>query len=133
MDKLRDTPRYHRFRMRFIFPFALLLNIVIFVQSISDAITLSYLYLIDAGMCLCWFSLAVPTFTGFMRRTESAYRWNWGYETFMIAFLLGRTMLYMVLIEDRSIGLLLLLAAFTIGHICELIWYYAHRNIFTKL
>ena len=133
MDKLKDTPGYHRFRIRRIFPFAMILNIVIFVQSVSDAITLSYLYLIDAGMCLCWFALAIPVFSGFLRRTESAYKWNLGYETFMIAFLSGRMVLYLVLIKDRSIGLLLLFTVFICWHICESIWYHGRRNIFTKL
>ena len=118
--------------MRWILPFAILLNIVIFVQCISDAITWSYMYLIDAGLCLGWFAIAVPTYTGFLRNTGSAYRWNIAYELFMLTFLTLKGLMYLLLVTDRSFGMVLLLAVFISGHIWELIWYHGRKNIFTK-
>ena len=128
-DKSRNL-KFHRFRMRFLFPVAIILMLAVFVNSISDAIVFSYLYLIDSGLCIVWFSLAVPTFIGFSRRSGTVYRWNRAYLGYMIFYLLLKMVLSVTLMHDVSSGAIILLFLMVIFHITELIYYRRRRELF---
>ena len=131
MDNRYIALGYHNFRMKLIFPIALIVHISMFVNSISDAIVFSYLYLIDACLCLVWFSLAVPTFTGLYRRRPNGYRWNRAFLIYMISYLSIRTVLYVSLVNNFSIGMVIVMILAIIAHVLELIYYRHRRTMFS--